>query len=92
MPSPPPASKPAPPLPIKITTTSNYALKSAITSDEPVPKEGVMKKSPSTGEDENIPPKPKKRVMVLENGRLERTGVSVSPTPTELARGAYCLA
>lgn len=49
------------------------------------PREGAMKKT--TPEDETATQKPKKRVMVLENGRVERTGVSDPPKYSELEKG-----
>ncbi|XP_018015236.2 neuronal cell adhesion molecule [Hyalella azteca] len=47
--------------------------------EEP-PRDGALKK-PTTDDDDAAPSKPKKRVMVLENGRVERTGVGDSPIP-----------
>ncbi|KAF2364798.1 Immunoglobulin-like domain [Trinorchestia longiramus] len=62
MPSPPPATKPI------------SAAKTVETVEEPV-RDGALKKPAS---DDEVPHKPKKRVMVLENGRVERTGVEDS--------------
>lgn len=57
---------------------------SPVKPPDEVVREGALKKPIN---EDDLVLKPKKRVMLLENGRLERTGVSDPPRPESNGRG-----